>query len=762
VRRLLLLAAMLSLVLAGLPGAASAQVPRPEYRVQDPAFTDAAGTVPFTALPGAEVHVGALDVGGQGEAGYRIEVPADWNGTLVLYAHGFVSAAQEALVVQNPPLREFLVSQGIAWAASSYSRNGYVIDEAVEETHALLTAFTDITGAPAPTQTIFHGVSMGGHITGAAIEARPTAYSGALPVCGVMGDLDLFDYFLDVNAVAATLAGQELPIPGGQGYIAGTAQAIDAALGLTAGLTAPAGARYAEVVEQLSGGERPIFEESFAFWNRDAAVDLGPAGRVPFLQTVYSKALSSFILDPVGIDAATSNVDTTYAFDTLVDRAASAPEVALNAAVPRVPQEGPAPFATLAADFRIPVLTLHTIGDLFVPMSMQQRYAERANAAGTEELLVQRAIRATGHCTFSPEELIEGFTDLIAWVGRDGAEPPAGDDFLDASAVADRDFGCAFTRGERGGLPACGDAPAVARVAGPDRIATALALAEDAAEGGTVILARSDEPADALAGSGVAGALDAPVLLTGTAALDERVAARLAELAPARILLLGGTAALSAAVEVAAGGLAADVQRIAGANRFATAAAAATAVTEVAVPQEVFVVSGTTFPDAVAVGGLAAFTGAPVLLTADGLPAETATSLAELDLPVTIVGGPAAVSAEVEGGIAGLDLPVGRLSGITRYGTSAAVAERSIAEGVAANRTVVVTGRDFPDALAAGPAAAATGAQLLLVDGLDAAGSPETVARITGAGAVVDRVTAAGGGAVLTPAVLDALRGTAG
>ena len=64
----------------------------------------------------------------------------------------------------------------------------------------------------------------------------------------------------------------------------------------------------------------------------------------------------------------------------------------------------------------IPVLTIHTIGDLFVPLSMEQIYARRAAEQGTFSLLVQRAIRDHNHCGFVVAEEEAAFTDLVNWV----------------------------------------------------------------------------------------------------------------------------------------------------------------------------------------------------------------------------------------------------------------------------------------------------------------------------------------------------------
>jgi hypothetical protein len=97
---------------------------------------------------------------------------------------------------------------------------------------------------------------------------------------------------------------------------------------------------------------------------------------------------------------------------------------------------------------RVPVLTLHDLGDLFVPFSMEQVYAQRVAENGRSDLLVQRAIRGVGHCDFTAAELIAGFADLVTWV-EEGGDPPAGDDVLTAATVAAPDYGCQFSLATR-------------------------------------------------------------------------------------------------------------------------------------------------------------------------------------------------------------------------------------------------------------------------------------------------------------------------
>ena len=179
----------------------------PALAAEPPAYFVDESKLPFAALPGTDtqrywgIHNGA---------GYRIEVPANWNGDLVMYAHGFRGTGLE-LTVSNPAIRQYLVSNGFAWAASSYSKNGYDVRQGVKDTHALMQKFNGLVGHPR--RAYMTGHSMGGHITGVAIEQYPQAYAGALPMCGVMGDNELFDYFLDYNLVAQALAGIQAQFP---------------------------------------------------------------------------------------------------------------------------------------------------------------------------------------------------------------------------------------------------------------------------------------------------------------------------------------------------------------------------------------------------------------------------------------------------------------------------------------------------------------------------------------------------------------------
>src|SRR4029450_8431773 len=172
-----------------------------------PAYFVDEAKLPFNALSGTTT---TRYWGVHGGAGYRIEVPQNWNGDLVLYAHGFRGGGLE-LAVSNPPIRQYLVVHGFAWAASSYATNGYDVTQGVKDTHDLGTLFNGLVANP--NRVYFTGTSMGGHVTGVAIEQYPNAYVGAMPMCGVMGDNKLFDYFVENHLTAHALAGLDVPFP---------------------------------------------------------------------------------------------------------------------------------------------------------------------------------------------------------------------------------------------------------------------------------------------------------------------------------------------------------------------------------------------------------------------------------------------------------------------------------------------------------------------------------------------------------------------
>jgi spore germination protein YaaH/putative cell wall-binding protein len=193
--------------------------------------------------------------------------------------------------------------------------------------------------------------------------------------------------------------------------------------------------------------------------------------------------------------------------------------------------------------------------------------------------------------------------------------------------------------------------------------------------------------------------------------------------------------------------------RLAGADRYATAAAVSAASFQPGVPVA-YVATGAAFPDALAAGPAAVRGGGPVLLTASGsLPAATAAELARLrPSGIVVLGGTGAVSETVVGQLRTYATSgvVTRLAGADRYATAAAVSAAAFAPGVPV--AYVATGRDFPDALAGGVAAARYGGPILLVTGTDIPAAtaaeltrlrPSNIVLLGGTGVVSDTVLGA-------------------
>ena len=233
---------------------------------------------------------------------------------------------------------------------------------------------------------------------------------------------------------------------------------------------------------------------------------------------------------------------------------------------------------------------------------------------------------------------------------------------------------------------------------------------------------------DALAGAAAAGSQGAPILLVTPNSIPGATAIELTRLQPGRIVVLGASGVISNYVLSAlAAYTTGTVTRIAGADRYATAAAisAATYAPGVAVT---YVATGLNFPDALAGAAAAGSQGAPVLLVGtDEIPSATATELNRLQPGrIVILGAGGVVSANVANALQAFTTgTVTRLSGDNRYATAAAISAATYAPGVAI--AYVATGANFPDALAGAAAAGWQGAPILLVtkDSIPAATAAE-------------------------------------
>jgi putative cell wall-binding protein len=268
----------------------------------------------------------------------------------------------------------------------------------------------------------------------------------------------------------------------------------------------------------------------------------------------------------------------------------------------------------------------------------------------------------------------------------------------------------------------------VARLAGGDRYATAAAVSEAnyPVDVPLVYVATGLSFPDALAGAAAAGHAGAPLLLVpgrGTT-VPPVVADELGALDPDKIIVLGGTGAVSGSILTKLHAYAPSVVRVSGPDRYATAVAISKATYPSGGVTKVFVATGGSFPDALAAAAVAGRDGAPLLLVPGGAAslAGVPTVVAELQRlapdQIVIAGGPGAVSAGIEAHLQSLfgSTAVVRFSGPNRYATAAAISAASFPAGPTPT-VYAATGLNFPDALAGAALASRDGAPLLLVPG---------------------------------------------
>jgi putative cell wall-binding protein len=259
---------------------------------------------------------------------------------------------------------------------------------------------------------------------------------------------------------------------------------------------------------------------------------------------------------------------------------------------------------------------------------------------------------------------------------------------------------------------------ATERIRGGDRYATAAAISKAAFSPGVAVVyvATGTAAPDALAGGPASAKGGGPILLVGRDAVPDPTATELDRLQPRRIVVLGGRGAVSDAVvaelQRRSG---APVARVAGADRYATAAAVSAAAFD-AGTATAYVANGAGFADALAAGPAAGSRQGPLLLvTKDTIPSSTRDELRRLHpAQLRVLGGPGAISPEVEAALrADTGASVVRVAGDDRYATSAAVAADAFSPGVPL--VLLSTGLDFPDALAGGPMGALAPGPILLV-----------------------------------------------
>ena len=328
-------------------------------------------------------------------ADYRILIPENWNGGLVLYAHGYV---EEYI---KPKFSNGMVAaagrMGYALAESKYSRQGYALREGVLETDALRSHFETKYQETWP--TIIAGESMGGMITLAMIERFPEVYDGALAMCTPTdGALEVFkresfDVLLLFERYFPGLSGSVVAFPHGR-----------------------------DTFDVISKEVRALIaadpERAKAFINLAVIPSVDD---LPDIMGFNAEILRDFY-ERLGGNAF-DNRNTMYVGlrgDDTINQ-----EIARFEAEP-VAEEFLIKWSTPTGVISDPVVLLQNTVDPLVTSESKRRYEWLTTLAGTSELFLPLWVHRVGHCAFNDDEGTEALKRLDHWIRR-GTRPQGGE-----------------------------------------------------------------------------------------------------------------------------------------------------------------------------------------------------------------------------------------------------------------------------------------------------------------------------------------------
>lgn len=362
---------------------------------------------------------------------YLIEVPDPWNGTLVLYSHGYSFSPSPATDVGDAATGAWLLANGYALAGSSYATSGWALQQAFQDQIAVLDVFTAKFGKPE--RTIAWGHSLGGMITAGLVQLFPDRFTAALPMCGVVaGGPGVWNQGLDSEFALTTLqspgafklvnftsladaganfAAASASLAAAQATPQGRARiALSAALADLPGWFDPASAEpaatdfAAQELNQFNWDNNPDF--AFAFFGR-AELEARAGGNFSWNTGVNYRVQLAHSVDRAEVEALykAAGLDLNKELDTLND----APRIAANPAA----KDYISKYITYNGDLDMPVLTMHTTGDGLVEVTDENAYASVVRSASDNSLLRQVFVHRAGHCTFTPAETVTAFKTLV-------------------------------------------------------------------------------------------------------------------------------------------------------------------------------------------------------------------------------------------------------------------------------------------------------------------------------------------------------------
>jgi len=418
--------ALQPMLLVGLAVAALCAGAARSAETTSPATTNAPMATTSSATP-ASLPAGSRHIDGRhaGGARWAIDVPATFNGTLLLYARGYGSGPMEQPPETAPRgMRDELLRRGYALGASNYTGREWAVQEAPGDQIEVLDAFTAQVGKPA--RAIAWGSSMGGLVTVAMAERYPDRLTAALPMCGsVGGSVGMLNNALDGAFVFRTLVAADPAIrvvqldddrANGRRVQAALDAAWKSPQGRARTLLAAAVAQlptwtdpaapkpgakdFAAQSEQLRrafamGVFVPRTDQErraggITSWNTgvDYGVQLRRSGLMPLVRHFYREA---------GLD-----------LDADLRQLAAAPRIAADPKAVAYFRANYVPTGNL----RIPMLTLQAVGDGVTIPAIHGGLQTIVEAAGHRRELAQLWVEAAGHCIFTPAEMLAALRTL--------------------------------------------------------------------------------------------------------------------------------------------------------------------------------------------------------------------------------------------------------------------------------------------------------------------------------------------------------------
>lgn len=384
-----------------------------------PAMAEEAGPTPVTCHAG--LPNGTTCYAGRSEQGawYQAAYPADWNGVLIIYAHGGPRTEEPKPEDAAADLDKFsfLVREGYAWAGSTYRRAGYGVRSAAEDTDQLRSIVWRRFGRPR--LTLLHGLSWGGNVAAKVAELHSLSVDGSRNYDGVVltsaflaGGSEGYGFRADLRAVYQFYC-RNHPRPDEPAYPLWQGLPRDAVMSradLTARVEACTGLNLAPEARSAA--------QAAALRNILSVTGLRQAELVAHLAWA-TNLFQDIVWNRLDGRNPFENVGQTYT--------GSEDDVALNAGVERFTAD-PTAVARLAYDsdlsgrIVLPVLTLHARYDPTVSVGHEAMYRNTVAAAGRSDLLVQTFTSENLHSQLSSPEYVAVFDAMTRWL-ENGQRP---------------------------------------------------------------------------------------------------------------------------------------------------------------------------------------------------------------------------------------------------------------------------------------------------------------------------------------------------